>query len=94
MVYVNDIVITGSSDALVIWVMSELADRFTIKVLGHLSYFLGIEATRNKAGLHLMQRKYVIDLLTKTNMLHAKPVSTPMAPHPKLLLDPVIPSHI
>ena len=34
-----------------------------------------------------MQRKYVTDLLTKTNMLHSKPVSTPMASSPKLTLN-------
>lgn len=37
--------------------------------------------------MHLMQRKYVTDLLTKTNMLHSKPVSTPMASSPKLTLQ-------
>lgn len=33
-----------------------------------------------------MQRKYLTDLLTKTNMLHSKPVNTPMASSPKLTL--------
>ena len=33
-----------------------------------------------------MQRKYITDLLTKTNMFNAKPVSTPMSPTPKLSL--------
>lgn len=34
-----------------------------------------------------MQRKYLLDLLTKTHMLEANPVSTPMAANPKLTLD-------
>lgn len=33
-----------------------------------------------------MQKKYIADLLHKTNMLTAKPASTPMSPHPKLSL--------
>lgn len=33
-----------------------------------------------------MQRKYITDLLTRTKMLHSKPVSTPMASSPKLTL--------
>lgn len=33
-----------------------------------------------------MQRKYIIDLLEKTKMLDVKPVSTHMAPTPKLSL--------
>lgn len=54
--------------------------------MGDLSYFLGVEAIRTKHGLHLKQRKYITDLLTKTDMLHAKPVSTPMASSPNLSL--------
>lgn len=51
-----------------------------------MSYFLGIEATRTSKGLHLMQKWYILDLLAKTNMLETRPVTTPMAPAPKLSL--------
>lgn len=83
LVYVDDIVVTGSRPALITKVISTLADRFSIKDLGNFSYFLGIEASRSSKGLHLMQCKYIIDLLTKTSMLSAKPV----APHPRLTLN-------
>lgn len=86
LVYVDDIVVTGSSNALVDQFIHLLATRFSIKDLGNLSYFLGIEVTRTSSGLHLMQRKYIQDLLTKTKMLDAKSVSTPLASHPKLTL--------
>lgn len=33
-----------------------------------------------------MQRKYIINLLTKTKMLDVRPVTTPMAVSPKLTL--------
>lgn len=85
LVYVDDILVTGHSD-LVTACISSLADRFSLKDHGELSYFLGIEATRTSKGLHLMQRKYITDLLIKTNMLTAKHVSTPMSPTPKLSL--------
>ncbi|CAE6075150.1 unnamed protein product [Arabidopsis arenosa] len=85
LVYVDDIIIAGTT-SLVTAFNKSLAARFSLKDLGALSYFLGIEATRTSKGLHLMQRKYIIDLLTKTNMLEAKPVSTPMSPSPKLTL--------
>lgn len=87
LVYVDDILITGTSHQLVQRVVDTLARKFSIKDMGNLSYFCGIEAVRTKDGLHLMQRKYVTDLLTKTNMLHSKPVATPMASSPKLTLD-------
>ncbi|BAB10876.1 polyprotein [Arabidopsis thaliana] len=85
LVYVDDIIIAGEN-ALVQAFNASLASRFSLKDLGPLSYFLGIEATRTSRGLHLMQRKYITDLLKKHNMLDTKPVSTPMSPTPKLSL--------
>lgn len=40
-----------------------------------------------KSGLHLMQKQYITELLEKTKMEDAKPVSTPMSPTPKLSLN-------
>ena len=43
LVYVNDIMITGSNSAMVNKVISSLALTFSIKHLGTLNYFLGVE---------------------------------------------------
>lgn len=86
LVYVDDIILTGSSGALLDGVIRVLSARFSLKDPTDLRYFLGIEATRTHHGLHLMQRKYIQDLLAKTKMLDAKTVSTPMATSPKLRL--------
>ena len=86
LVYVDDIIIAGTTSLVKAFNVS-LANRFSVKDLGALSYFLGIEATRSSKGLHLMQRKYITDLLKRTNMLDAKPVSTPMSASPKLTLS-------
>ena len=45
-----------------------------------LRYFLGVEVMRSKCGIFLSQRKYVLDLLSETGKLGAKPCSSPMAP--------------
>lgn len=86
LVYVDDILVTGTDSTLVQRGIKRLAAKISIKDMGHLSYFLGIEVIRTKQGLHLMQRTYVTDLLQKTNMLHAKPVATPLPSSPKLTL--------
>lgn len=86
LVYVDDIIVTGSSNYLTSGFIDMLANRFSLKDPKDLSYFLGIEATRTFAGLHLMQRKYIIDFLVKTYMLDAKQVAMPMALTPKLTL--------
>lgn len=86
LVYVDDIIVTGSSNALVAEFIAALSRRFSLKEPTDLGYFLGIEATRTSHGLHLMQRKYIIDLLARTKMADAKPVTSPMATTPKLSL--------
>ncbi|KAL1221166.1 Retrovirus-related Pol polyprotein from transposon RE2 [Cardamine amara subsp. amara] len=86
LVYVDDIIVTGNTNSLISSFLQALAQRFSLKDPTDLTYFLGIEATRTANGLHLMQRKYAIDLLTKANMLDCKPVNTPMAPTPKLTI--------
>ena len=82
LVYVDDILVTGTSA-----VIDSRVAKFSIKDLGQLGYFLGIETIRTSQGLHMMQRKYVTDLLQLTNMLQSKPVATPLAASPKLTLN-------
>jgi histone deacetylase 1/2 len=42
-------------------------------------FFLGIEAIRDATGLYLTQRRYIVNLLTKSKMDGSKPCSTPMS---------------
>ena len=78
-VYVDDIVITGSDSTGISSLKSFLHHQFHTKDLGMLRYFLGVEDMRSKHGIFLSQRKYVLDLLSKTGKLGAKPCSSPMA---------------
>ena len=78
LVYVDDIIVTGSNDAVLSQFVSSLAKRFSLKELGDLSYFLGVEVISHKHGLLLSQRRYITDLLTRLHMHEAKPVLTPL----------------
>nr|KYP67648.1 hypothetical protein KK1_023993 [Cajanus cajan] len=53
----------------------QLNERFHMKDLGILKYFLGIKV---KDGLFLLQRKYVICIINEASFLGARPISTPM----------------
>ena len=79
-VYMDDIVITGSDSKGISSLKSFLQSQFYTKDLGMLRYLLGIEVMRSKHEIFLSQRKYVFDLLSKTGKLGVKPYSSPMAP--------------
>ena len=78
-VYVDDIVITGSDSTGISSLKSFLHGQFHTNDLGMLRYFLGVEVMRSKHGILLSQRKYVLDLLYETGKLGAKPCSSLMA---------------
>jgi hypothetical protein len=86
-VYVDDIVITGSDKEGIQILINHLSSSFLTKDLGKLCYFLGIEVARSKAGISLSQRKYTLDILQDTGYLGSKPVATPMEPNLKLMPD-------
>lgn len=67
--------------------IDQLGSRFSLKDLGPLSYFLGVEVHPTPTGLFLNQHKYTHDLLALANMLEAKPVSTPMDSNTSLQLN-------
>ncbi|GKD29571.1 retrovirus-related pol polyprotein from transposon TNT 1-94 [Tanacetum coccineum] len=65
-------------------IKTQLHNKFSIKDLGPIHYYLGIDILRNLAGLAKSQRKYALDLLKYTDTLDIKPVATQMDPIVKL----------
>ena len=55
-----------------------------MKDLGNLRHFLKIEVDRNKKGILISQRKYVLDLLKETEMMGCRSVDTFMYANVKL----------
>ncbi|RVX15329.1 Retrovirus-related Pol polyprotein from transposon TNT 1-94 [Vitis vinifera] len=84
-VYVDDIVITGSDQDGIQKLKQHLFTHFQTKDLGKLKFFLGIEIAQSSSGVVLSQRKYALDILEETGMLDCKPVDTPMDPNVKLV---------
>ena len=70
--YVDDLLLTGSHLPTIQSVKQALDSAFTIKDLGELKYFLGIEVPRSSDGILLNQRKYVLNMLKDTNMEFCK----------------------
>ncbi|CAM8908569.1 unnamed protein product [Rhodiola kirilowii] len=87
LVYVDDIVIIGTSATLIDDVKAFIHSTFRIKDLGQLKYFLGIEVARSNEGIFINQRKYAMDLLSEAGLLACKPNSTPMDIKQKLAIS-------
>lgn len=78
MVYVDDIVVTGTNSSARDKFVTELHDRFSLKDLGRLNYFLGIQVTYSANGVFLSQQKYIRDLLCRASMDKVNSSPTPM----------------
>jgi histone deacetylase 1/2 len=55
LLYVDDIVITGSDDRLLQSFIDALSRGFDIKDLGNLHYFLGLQVASQIKGVHISQ---------------------------------------
>lgn len=87
LVYVDDLIITGSCDKATQDFKDYLSACFHMKDLGPLKYFLGIEVARNESGFYLCQRKYALDIIAETGLLGAKPASFPLEQNHHLALS-------
>jgi histone deacetylase 1/2 len=72
LIYVDDIIVTSSSDHAIAALLKDLNAHFAIKDLGALHFFLGIEVQRTAHSLLLTQAKYVpkSECLTVSHRLH------------------------
>ena len=87
LVYVDDLLITGSSMTLIRHVITTLSHKFSIKDLGPLNFFLGVEVIPTSNGLFLSQQKYIRDLLARLNMESIKETTTPLSSTTHLILN-------
>jgi hypothetical protein len=87
LIYVDDIILSGTSLHEIDRIKAILDNNFKIKDLGVVKYFLGLEVAHSKAGISISQRKYCLDLLNDSGLLGSKPASTPLDPSIKLHND-------
>ena len=93
LMYVDDLFQTGNEKHIVEF-KKKLAEKFEMKDLGLMHYFLGLEVWLNPKRIFLNQKKYVVEILKrfdmlecKADMLECKAMATPMDTNLKLLSD-------
>ena len=84
LLYVDDIILTASSDELRKSIITLLSSEFAMKDLGQLNYFSGIAVTHHAGGLFLSQKKYAMEIIDRAGMSSCKSSPTPVDTKPKL----------
>ena len=74
----DDILIASNNVEVVNTFKVFLDDKFKLKDLGTLKYFLGLEVARTEKGISLCQRKFILELLSDTGLLASKPTNVSM----------------
>ena len=97
LIYVDDMIITGSDHAAIQQIKDQLHASFHMKDLSGLHYFLGLKVCCDSKGIFLHQHKYTVDLLSLAGLASANPVDTPLEVNVKyhrdegdLLSDPLL----
>ncbi|CAL9023794.1 unnamed protein product, partial [Prunus brigantina] len=86
LLYVDDIILTGSNSHVIQEVITDLSSMFDLKDLGPLTFFLGLQiSSKSNGDLFISQQKYAKDLLVKAGMESCRPCPTPSKPHTQVL---------
>ncbi|GJZ07481.1 retrovirus-related pol polyprotein from transposon TNT 1-94 [Tanacetum coccineum] len=87
LVYVDDIIVTGNNKGTIDNIICQLGSAFTLKDIGPLNYFLGIEIVPHVSGILLSQKMYILELLQSAGLSNCNHVSSPMVTSSSLSLD-------
>ncbi|KAL2240756.1 UNVERIFIED_CONTAM: Retrovirus-related Pol polyprotein from transposon RE2, partial [Sesamum indicum] len=92
LVYFDDVLLIGHFEVTFLEVKKFLDDTFTIKDLGSVKYFLGLETARSPVGTYITQHKYICDIISDTSQSSAKVAAIPLPFGIKLPARSVCPS--
>ncbi|KAL2248299.1 UNVERIFIED_CONTAM: Retrovirus-related Pol polyprotein from transposon RE1, partial [Sesamum indicum] len=79
LVYVDDVLITCSSEHKITEIKRLLDTAFTIKDLDLAKYFLNLEIARSSAGMSITQHKFIRDILQDIVLVSARSASSPLS---------------
>lgn len=77
-VYVDDLLVTGTSVTMIEAFKKQMSQRFEMSDLGKLSYYLGIEVEQGDGYIELKQAGYARKILEKAGMANCNPSKYPM----------------
>ncbi len=84
---IDDLIITGDNDEDIFDLKKFLNQKFEMKDLEELCYFLSIEVIQSPKGIWLLQKQYDLNKLFEYGMTGCKPISIPLEQNVKLNAD-------
>jgi hypothetical protein len=82
--YVDDLLITGCSNSVIVAVKRILHEIFLMTDMGPLHFFLGLEISQDASGIKLSQAMYAREILERFHMTYCKSSPTPFLSGVKL----------
>nr|GEV17079.1 putative RNA-directed DNA polymerase [Tanacetum cinerariifolium] len=86
-IYVDDLLFTGNNERLMEDFKASMKAEFEMTDLGKMRYFLGIEVIQSSSGIHISQKKYAAEILTRFKMVDCNSVVNPIVPGNRLTHD-------
>jgi hypothetical protein len=79
-IYVDDLIILASDDAVLGWLKAKLEKEFEMSDIGPLEYCLGVAFERDRSArtITMSQGKYIEEVLKRFKMEECKPIGTPL----------------
>ena len=80
LIWVDDLILAASNDAVLMDVKKMLTERFKMKDLGRLKHFLGIDFSQTEGQVKMSQTRYVNKILERFGMQDCRARETPCEP--------------
>nr|GEY03248.1 retrovirus-related Pol polyprotein from transposon TNT 1-94 [Tanacetum cinerariifolium] len=87
-IYVDDIIFASTDPKACDMFSNEMSLKFQMSMMGHMSFFLGLEVSQSPEGIFINQSKFALEILKKFRMDSCDSVNTPMVDRLKLDEDP------
>nr|GEW50861.1 retrovirus-related Pol polyprotein from transposon TNT 1-94 [Tanacetum cinerariifolium] len=77
-IYVDDIIFASTNIAMCNEFANHMTTKFKMSMIGHMSFFLGLQISQSPRGIFINQSKYASKIVKKYGMLTSDSVDTPM----------------
>nr|GEU89873.1 hypothetical protein [Tanacetum cinerariifolium] len=83
-IYVDDITFASTNTAMCNEFSNSMTTKFKMSMMGHMSFFLGLQISQSPRGIFINQSKYAYEIVKKYGMLSSDSVDTPLVEKCKL----------